>query len=148
MAEPTVSNHLLILLGDGATPTEAFAFPCGASARSVTFTNNTGEEVLLDCDDPLNAMAAITRWTESQDTQISVSGRVSTEAFAEWMGWYDSGDVKNIRVEILNTVALGGGYYELPAILQNFEIGAEGKSTMTFTGTIVGAGQRTWTAAS
>lgn len=147
MSDPTLSNHLLILLGDGAA-TETFAFPCGANARSVKFTNNTGEEVTLDCDDPLNAMAAVRRWVESQDTEISISGRVSVESFEAYRAWSDGGSTKNIRVEINNTIVLAGGYYSLPAILQDFEVGAEGKSTMTFSATIVGAGQRIWTPAS
>lgn len=146
MADPTISNNFLILLGDGAQ-TEVFGFPCGASARSVKFTNNTGEEVLLDCADPLNATAAISRWVESQDTELSISGRVATESFDMWRDWVDSGATKNVRIEILNDAGLGGGFYELPAILQDVEWGAEGKGTATFSATIVGAGQRAWTAA-
>ncbi len=147
MADPTHTNRFLIMLGDGATPTETFSHPCGANARSVTLTNNTGEEVTLDCTDPLGAPAALKRWTESQDTSMSISGRVAKESFATWRAWADSGDVKNIRVMIDETGADGGGYWTLPAILQGFEMGTEGKATMTFSADIVGAGSRTWTAA-
>lgn len=144
MADPTLSNHLLVALGDGATPTETFAHPCGANAQTVKFTNNTGEEVLLDCADPLDAMAAITRWTESQDTEITIAGRLAKESLTAWRTWSDSGDAKNVRVNIFNTPALAGGYYTLPAILQTFEVGREGKSSVSISGTIVGAGQRVW----
>ena len=144
MADPTLSNHLLILLGNGATP-EVFAHPCGASAQSVKFTNNIGEETVLDCADPLGAMAAIKRWTESQDTEITISGRVAVESFATYREWSDGGAEKNIRIEILNTTELGGGFYTLPAILQDWEPGREGKGTVAFSATIVGSGQRVWT---
>jgi len=146
MAQPTLSNSFIITLGDGGDP-ETFAFPCGANARSVTLSNNLGEEVTLDCTDPVGAPAAIQRWLESQDTSISISGRVSTEGFATWRAWADDGGTKNIRIEALNTSALGGGHWELPAICQSLEISAEGSSTAAFSADIVGAGARTWTAA-
>lgn len=148
MADPTLSNKLLILLGDGATPTEAFAFPCGALARSVTLTNNTGETMVLDCTDPTTTQAAIKRWTESQDGSLSISGRVATESFQTWRAWVDSGEAKNIRVVFDESAASGGGYWAMPAILQQFEMGQEGTATSTFSATIVAAGRRTWTNAS
>jgi len=147
MADPTTTNKFLILLGDGASP-EVFAHPCGANARSVTLKNNTGEEVLLDCTDPTGTVAAVTRWTESQDTTIQVSGRVATESWASWKAWAESGAVKNIQVHLDIPLANGGGYWTLPAILADFEIGAEGTATATFSASIVGAGSRSWTAAS
>lgn len=148
MADPTLSNKLLILLGDGATPTEAFAFPCGALSRSVTLTNNTGETMVLDCTNPTTTQAAMKRWTESQDASVSISGRVATESFQTWRAWADSGDVKNIRIAFDESAANGGGYWSMPAILQQFELGQEGTATSTFSGTIVAAGRRTWTNAS
>lgn len=148
MADPTLTSKFVILLGNGATPTEVFAWPCGAEARSVSFTNSTGETVVLDCTDPTGVMAAMKRWTESQDTSITISGRVSIEAFPTWRAWADSGDVKNIRVVLDEPAANNGGYWSLPAILQQLELGQEGKSTATFSATIVGAGRRSWTDAS
>lgn len=147
MADPTLTNKFIITLGNGADP-EVFAFPCGANARSVKFTNNTGEEVLLDCTDPVGAPAAISRWVESQDGSMNISGRVSTEAFATWRGWADDASIKNVRAELQESAANGGGHWEMPAILQSFEMGAEGSSTATFTAEIVAAGARTWTDAS
>ena len=151
MAQPTLTGRFLILLGDGATPTESFAFPCGANARSVTFTNNLGEEVLLDCADPLDGGAWVTRWLESQDTQLTVSGRVSREALPMWRAWADGGTAKNIRLQIDETAGNGGGHWSLSAYLQSFEMGREGAGSggsATFTATIMGSGPRTWTAAS
>lgn len=147
MADPTITGRMLILLGDGASP-ETFAYPCGANARSVTFTNNTGEEVLLDCDDPLDTPSAVNRWVESQDTQMSISGRVATESLATWREWADASGaaaIKNIRVQWDHEAGAGGGYHTLPAILQSLEMGVEAQGTSTFTATIVGAGRRVWT---
>ncbi len=150
MADPDLSSHMLILLGDGGDP-ETFGFPCGANARSVKYTNNTGEEVLLDCDNPMGAPAVISRWIESTDTQLSISGRIAKSAFTMWRSWIDaqgSDAKKNIRTELLDSADTGAGHHEMPAILKEFEIGAEGKSTMTFSATIVAAGARVWVPAS
>jgi hypothetical protein len=147
MAAPDLSRRFLILLGDGASP-ETFAFPCGANARSVTFTNNLGEETVLDCDDPLGELAAIQRWIESQDTQLSISGRVAKGNITEWREWVDDGSEKNIRVQFDEASGDGGGYYTVAAYLQQLEWGSEGKGTATFTATIMGSGPRVWTAAS
>ena len=147
MADPVLDTSFLILLGDGATPTEDFAHPCGANARSVTFTNNTGEDTVLDCTDPDSEHAAIVRWIESQDTQLNLAGRVaktSFPAFRAWADGSDNGGVKNIRIQIMNTAADAGGYWIVPAICQTLELGREGKATTTFSATIVGAGRRTW----
>lgn len=144
MADPTLTNQLLILLGDGATPTETFSHPCGANARSVKFLNNTGEDSVLDCSNPLGAPAVIKRWTESQDTTLEISGKIGTESMETWRAWRDNGDEKNIRVEIHNSES-PGGYYTLPAILQEFELTSEGTSRVSFSASIVGAGRRTWT---
>lgn len=148
MADPTLTGKFLIQLGDGGSPSETFAYPCGALARSVTLTNNTGETVVMDCTDPLATTAAIKRWTESQDTQLTISGRVATESLSAWRAWADGGAAKNIRAFIDEAGAAGGGYWALPAILQSFQISVEGKATATFEATIVAAGRRAWTAAS
>ena len=146
MPDPVLSNKLTILLGDGGG-TEVFSWPCGATSRSVTFTNNTGEQVVMDCTDPLGLPAAIVRWTESQDTSISIAGRIDRASLAGWRAWNDTGNVRNIRVNFGETGANGGGYYQLPAIIQSFELGAEDKGMVTFTASIMGAGRRVWTAA-
>ena len=150
MVQPTLSNAVLILLGDGGTPTETFAAPCGVNTKSAKFTNNLGEEVLLDCDDPLGVQAFVTRWFESSDTELQVSGRVSKQAWPTWRSWIDatgSDAVRNVQIEVVNTPADVGGYWTLPVAMSDFEIGTEGSSTMTMSMTLMGAGPRVWTAA-
>jgi hypothetical protein len=147
MADPKLTSKFLILLGNGATP-EVFAWPCGANARSVTFQNNTGETVVLDCTDPAGEVAAMQRWVESQDTNLSISGRLALDALPMWRAWFDDALTKNIRLVIDESAGNGGGFWLVPAILQTFEIVAEDKGTATFSATIVGAGRRSWTGAS
>lgn len=147
MAAPDLTDKLIIMLGDGGEP-ETFAFPCGANARNVTLKNNLGEDVVLDCDDPLGLPALIVRYLESQDTTVSISGRVAKgDSLNQWRAWADDASKKNIRIMFDEALADGGGHYELPALLETLEFGAEGKSTATFSASIMGAGQRVWTAA-
>lgn len=149
MADPTLTDKMLISLGDGGDPTETFAHPCGANARNVTFTNNLGEETTLDCTDPIGQPAAIQRWIESQDSAISISGRVARESWDTWRQWIDAPNneaaVKNVRVELDNNVTDGGGYWLIPMLPQNFELGTEGKSTVSFSVDLVASGRRVWT---
>jgi len=147
MADPTLTGNVLILLGDGES-SETFGAPCGGNVDRVTLTNNTGETVVMDCTDPLGTVAAIQRWTESQDTSLSISGRLSIEALATWRTWSDSGATKNCRVLFDEALADGGGHYALPAILQTLNITRTGKATAEVEATIVGAGRRTWVPAS
>ena len=145
MADPRLTKNFMIQLGDGATPTEGFGHACGANVRSVKLTANIGEETTLDCDDPLGVPASIQRWVESRDTNISIAGRVALQSWETWRQWSDDATTKNIRIVIQEPLADGGGHWELPALLQELDFGTAGSSTMTFSATIVGAGQRIWT---
>lgn len=138
------NKRFIIQLGDGGDP-ETFAFTCGGNARSVNFTNNLGETTYLDCDAPLDAPAVISRALESQDTSMTISGSVMTQAFPEWRAWADSGEARNVKIFMDETAANNGGYWTLPAYLQSFELSSEGVKTTSFTANIQGAGKRVWT---
>ncbi len=139
------TTRLVIQLGDGGSPTETFGFTCGARTFGITLTNNLGENSALDCDNPLDVPASIVRHLETQDTSVTISGMVTTEAWPTWREWADSAVEKNIRIILDESAANNGGYWELPAYCQNFEIDKEGSAKATFTATISGAGQRVWT---
>lgn len=147
MADPQTTHRLLILLGDGATPTEAFAHPCGANSANIKLTNNLGEETVLDCDDPLGAPAIIIRHLESQDSTLSLSGVIAKDSFSTWRSWADDGTPKNVRVLLDESLADNGGYWTIPCLLQDFEMGRENKKSVTFTASLMAAGRRVWTAA-
>lgn len=144
MATGNQTTRLVIQLGDGGSP-ETFAFTCGANSFGVTLTNNLGENTALDCTSPLDVPAAIIRHLESQDTSITISGMVTTEAWPTWRGWADGGTEKNIRINLDESAANNGGYWTLPAYCQQLELGKESSGKVTFTATISGAGQRVWT---
>tara|TARA_R110002049_G_scaffold23545_10_gene83647 strand:- start:38323 stop:38766 length:444 start_codon:yes stop_codon:yes gene_type:complete len=140
------TTRLIVQLGDGADP-EIFAHTCGANTFGVTMTNNLGENVILDCDDPLDVPATIVRHLESQDTSVTIAGMVTTEAWAIWRSWADGGTEKNIKVLLDESAVNNGGFWVMPAFLAGLELGKESSGKVTFSATISGAGQRAWTAA-
>lgn len=141
------TTRLIIQLGDGEDP-EVFAHTCGANTFGVTLSNNLGENTVLDCDDPLDVPAVITRHLESQDTSATISGMVTTEAWPTWRAWADGGAEKNIKMLVDESAANNGGFWTLPAYLNTLELGKENSGKVTFSATISSAGQRAWTDAS
>jgi hypothetical protein len=146
MATGRQTTRLIVQLGNGAT-TEVFAHTCGANAYNIKLTNNLGENVVLDCDDPLDVPGVIIRHLESQDTSVSISGMVTTQAWTTWRTWADDGTEKNIRIMLDESLANSGGYWTLPAFLGELELVKESSGKVQFTATITGAGQRVWTPA-
>jgi Phage tail tube protein len=147
MAAPTLTRRLILQLGDGATPTELFGYPCGANNFTLTLTNNTGEVEVLDCDTPLDSPATLTRYLMNQDTQVSFEGQLARTVLPTWRAWADDGSTKNVRMRIDESAVNNGGYWGFPGILQNFELSKESSGIVTISGTVVAAGPRTWTAA-
>lgn len=147
MATGRQTTRLIVQLGNGATPTEVFAHTCGSNTFNIKLTNNLGETVSLDCDDPLDIPAAILRHLESQDTSVTMAGTVTTEAWPVWRAWIDTAAEKNIRILMDESLANNGGYWTLPALLAELELVKESSGKVQFTATISGAGQRVWTAA-
>lgn len=139
------SKRLVVQLGNGGTPTETFAFTCGANSWTVTMENSTGETMMLDCTSPLDSPATMERWVESQTTAINMTGNVTTEAWDVWRAWCDTGSTKNCKIVFDESGANGGGHWIVPMILDSLELGKEGKGVVTFTASMSSSGTRTWT---
>ena len=144
MANGKQTTRLVIQVGDGGDP-ETFAFTCGANTFGITLTNNLGENSALDCDNPLDVPASIIRHLETQDTSVTISGMVTTEAWPTWRGWADDGSEKNIKLFLDESAANNGGYWTVPAYLSELELGKENSGKVTFSASLTGAGQRVWT---
>ena len=101
MAKPQTFNpgKLAIFLGDGASPNENFAAPCGLTTRTITFTTQAGEVVTFDCDNPDDA-GWKERVAQSRDCQISGTGVLDKNAFPAWRDFGTSGVVKNVRFAV------------------------------------------------
>lgn len=113
MARPTTAKwtKFLIMLGDGATPTETFAQPCGLVAKAINFAAGSSEIAIQDCADP-DAPAWMERAVTTFSAGITGSGILAMEAWPTWRVWFFSGAPKNCRVKIDMPLANNGGYFQ------------------------------------
>lgn len=92
-------SGLRLLLGDGATPDESFAAPCGLLERALTLSKELGETNVPDC-----ANEDLAPWTErdvvSKSASIEGSGVLDEDALPIWQGFYDSDSSRNCRIEL------------------------------------------------
>lgn len=100
-------SEFLVLLGDGASPSETFADPCGLTSRGFQRTANMNDTNIPDCDDP-DAPTWIGRDVISYQASISGSGVVAAGASADaWEAWWESGESKNVRIELGSNAWVG-----------------------------------------
>lgn len=146
MARPTTlkGSKVLILLGDGATPTEAFVAPCALTTKGIEFAADTNDFNVPDCDNP-DAPTFTERVVATLSATISGAGTLAMESFDEWREWFDSGLEKNVRFKLDAPSANNGGYWTMSAILSAFGIGAEQGGLATVDVTILSDGAWTWT---
>lgn len=143
MAPPITvkSGKMLILIGDGATPTEGFTAPCGLNTKGFTLSANSNEVQVPDCDDP-DAPAWIERAVATMTGQITGAGVMAKESFTLWRDWALSGQTKNARVQIDEP---GMGYYAGRFLLSNFALSAELGNKIQVDVTLDSDGAITWT---
>lgn len=114
----------VLMLGDGATPTELFAAPCGFESLTLTVNIETNTTNLPDCDDP-DLPAWLVSDEVSKQMVIAGNGTLDTDSMQIWRDWLLAGGEKNVRWVTAGTAANGGGYYSAPAILTTFEESGE-----------------------
>lgn len=138
-------ESLLIQIGDGATPTETFTHDCLINTdRGINFSADVTDVMVPDCDDP-EAPAWKQRFIDGLSGDISGSGVLHTASVETWKTWFDSGDSKNVRVNLNVAGALGGGYFSGAFKLSAFNISGTRKNNSTAEVTLVSHGAITWT---
>ncbi|MGU3495932.1 phage tail tube protein [Xanthobacteraceae bacterium A53D] len=148
MAQPSTfsGSTMLILVGNGATPTEVFSAPCGLNTKGLNRSAETSDNVVPDCDDP-----AAPAWTErevsSLSWEISGAGMLASESVTVWDEWYTSGEAKNVRVEI-HSGPNAGRTYSGKALLTQYNISGERGNKVAVDVTISGTGVLTGAAIS
>ena len=86
------TTRLIVQLGDGDDP-EVFAHTCGANTFGISLANNLGENIMLDCDDPLDVPAAIVRHLAGLELSKQNNGKVTFSATISGAGkraWTDA----------------------------------------------------------
>jgi predicted secreted protein len=144
MAKPTTFpfKDMLILIGDGATPTEVFTAPCGLTTKNFELSANSNEVQVPDCDDP-DAPAWIERVVATMTGTIAGNGIMAKESFPLWRDWALQGVTKNARVQLIGAAM---GYYAGAFILSKFGISADLGDKVQVDVTMDSDGQISWTA--
>jgi TP901-1 family phage major tail protein len=137
-----LGRALLVKIGDGATPTEAFANLCGLNSKAITINNSLIDVTTPDCTTPSGAL-----WTESLNgvKNITISGD----------GYFED-SVTELR---MNTVAMladpkGNFTVTVPAFgtyagsfyIESLEFGGETEGGVTYSLSLTSNGAVTFTA--
>lgn len=127
-------SQFLIKVGNGATPTEIFASPCGANSRGFNRGAATNDTNVPDCDDP-DAASWLERDIVSLSSELSFAGVVADEDFDTWDTWFESGASKNVQV------TLGLRTWQGPCKLTALNLTGERGQRVTFTATLQSDGR-------
>lgn len=138
-AMTTTFGKFLIELGDGATPIEAFAAPCGMNSRGFKRTAATNTTNVPDCNDP-DAPSWLETDVVSLAWSLSGSGVAASEDFAVWETWFNSGLSKNVRITLDKGLATEKKWVG-PAKLTDLEYTGQRGNRNTFTVAIAGDGK-------
>lgn len=125
MAKPTTYAGSLVAIYLETTTPGTFARPCGLNNHTVSFTKNTREVQVPDCDDP-ELPAWIERGVESLDFSASGSGILAAEAVDDWWDAFNTTDSINARVYIgANDDTTNGKYWAGKVHVTGFEVTGE-----------------------
>lgn len=146
MARPTTIKGSKFLIQIEET-TNVYVAPCALTTKGIDFGAETNDFNVPDCSDP-DAPTFTERVVSALSAGISGSGTLAMESLATWRVWFDSGLEKNIRVKLDTTLAEGGGYWQMGAVLTSLNISGNQGELATVEVTIASNGAWTWTAAS
>lgn len=111
MAKPVTysGSSVAIYLEDTTDPGE-YILPCGLNSHTLTFTKNTQEVVVPDCDNP-DLPGWVEREVESLDFSASGEGLLAAEALPVWWAALESGASINARVYVGKPTDTTNGYF-------------------------------------
>ena len=139
-------TYVEILMGDGATPTEAFTVLCGITTRSITDQVNTQDAFNQDCADPED-IPVRELITSGRQWDLRGSGQLNRDL----IGDIDDavGVTKNyrffIRAKVGETGAALNGYYGGPAKIVSKTINGNNGDFVGIDLAIASDGAWTWT---
>ncbi|MEH7827106.1 phage major tail protein, TP901-1 family [Gemmobacter denitrificans] len=133
---------LLIKIGDGASPTEAFTVLCGLTSKTLTINNSEIDVTTADCSDPGGAL-----WTEvlGGTKRVSVSGNglfkdEAAEASLNTLAMADS-PIANFQIIVPSFGTFQGAFF-----LSSVEYGGEQEGGVTYSLALASTGEITFTA--
>lgn len=101
MALPTtyVGTTVALYLREGVSPSFTYVRPCGLTSHTITFSKQTTDIVIPDCDN-LEAAAWVGRGVDSLDLSGSGSGVLAAEAVEDWWDAFSSDVSIPVRIYI------------------------------------------------
>lgn len=130
-------EKLLILVGDGATPTEVFDHPCLINTdRGISFASSLTQELIPDCDNP-DDPAWMTAEKDGLSATVNGAGMLDVASIETFDDWFRSGDTKNVKVKVDKT---GGSTWTGAFHLSEWSISGTRKSKATVSLTLVSSG--------
>lgn len=134
MAKATTFRYsqFLILIGDGGSP-EVFGDPCGANSRGFNRSFEMNDTNVPDCDDP-DALAWLERDVVSASAELPIAGVAADESFDTYDEWAESGESRNVRVE------LGARVWQGYAKISSINVTGERGQRVNFEATLVSDG--------
>ncbi len=130
-------EKLLILVGDGATPTEAFDHPCLINTeRGISFSSSLTQEMIPDCDTP-DDPAWLAAEKDGLSASVSGAGMLDVASIEDFDAWFRSKNTKNVKVKVDKT---GGSTWTGAFHLTEWSISGTRKSKATVTLTLVSSG--------
>jgi hypothetical protein len=131
MAKPITSrsSQFIIRLGDGGSP-ETFTAPCGLSTKGITFSKETNEINVPDCDDP-EAPAWVERATVSLSATVTGDGILAMNDLDTWIAFNESTASRNAQIDLdvdAPNTAMGGmwtGKFLMTSFAVTAEVGSK-----------------------
>lgn len=134
---------LLVLVDQGGPSPEAL---CTINAqRGISFTNQMGESLDIDCADP-TAVAFVLREKVSRSVSVTGQGTFETTDGQILFDWWSDDDTKTCRIVVDVASADGGLVFEGEFHLTDFEISGNRGEKMQATLTLMSSGEVTATA--
>lgn len=143
--DPIRFGDVVVMLGNGATPTELFEAPCGVTSINWTTSTNTNDEDLPDCVDA-DKVGYQSPTVVSIGDQVQLQGFVDADSHDAWMAYIRSGEPKNVRV-VYDKAGQKEGYYQGPAIATNREESYERRQSGRVNVSLVFTARPVWTPA-
>lgn len=139
---------LLIKIGDGVTPTEAFTTLCGLKSKTLTINNNEIDVTTPDCADPGGPL-----WTEvmggAKRVSVSGNGYFKDEASEARLldvvhtGNASSDSIANFQIIVPDLGTFAGAFF-----VSSVDFGGEQEDGVTYSLSLASSGEVTFTAAS
>jgi len=146
MTYPTTikGQRVVLQLGDGATPTEAFTIVCGITSKGLQRTRKTNDSEVWDCTDP-EALPIIERDAGASDWTISGSGQAVATVLDSLEAAYESAVSSNWKLVFLDSSGAATRTYSGAAYITDLSITANNGSKAEISISLSGDGALTQT---